>query len=159
MRFQKHRENQRKAGTLKCDFKRNEQTKEKARVSICNFERKANQRKSWGFNKWSGKERANPRKSWGFLTRYQKDRANQRKSWGLKKWFQKERGKKRSRKAASSRRRCRKNGPGSKQGLCHLIEGLRIASGSEKFLRTASSAITLLGQLVTLELQFHQFRI
>ena len=28
----------------------------------------------------------------------------------------------RSRKAASSRRRCRKNCPGSKQGLCHLIE-------------------------------------
>ena len=56
----------------------------------------------------------------------------------------------RSRKAASSRRRCRKNGPGSKQGLCHLIEGLRLASGLEKF---------LLGQLGTLELQLNQFRI
>ena len=64
--------------------------------------------------------------------------------------FKKNEEKKRSRKAASSRRRCRKNGPGLKQGLCHLIEGLRLASGSEKF---------LLDQLVTLELQLHQFRI
>ena len=56
----------------------------------------------------------------------------------------------RSPKAASSRRRCRKNGPGSKQGLCHLIEGLALASGSEKF---------LFDQLGTLELQLHQFRI
>ena len=28
----------------------------------------------------------------------------------------------RTRKPDSSRGRCRKNGPGSKQGLCHLIE-------------------------------------
>ena len=54
----------------------------------------------------------------------------------------------RTRKPDSSRGRCRKNGPGSKQGLCHLSEGL--AAGSEKF---------LLDQLGTLELQFHQFRI
>jgi len=52
----------------------------------------------------------------------------------------------RTRKPDSSRGRCRKNGPGSKQGLCHLSEGL--AAGSEKF---------LLDQLGTLELQFHQF--
>ena len=55
----------------------------------------------------------------------------------------------RTRKPDSSRGRCRKNGSGSKQGLCHLIEGLALKSGSEKF---------LLDQLGTLELQFHQFR-
>ena len=67
--------------------------------------------------------------------------------------------KKRSRKAASSRRRCRKNGPGSKQGLCHLTEGLALAALQVPNVPLTGSEIFLFDQLGTLELQFHQFKI